>query len=56
MKAKSQKKKPSSAKRARYGKAAETRGAGATLGKPAEKKPRKRTTGSSGDEGPPAST
>ena len=50
MKAKSQKKKPSGVKRAGYGKAA------ATHGKPAERKPRKRTTGSGGDEGPPAST
>jgi len=50
MKAKSQKKKPSSAKRRGYGKA------GATRGKTAEKKPRKRTRTSSGDEGPPINT
>jgi hypothetical protein len=47
MKAKSQKKKPTSARRTGSGKAPATRG------KPAVKKPRKRTTTSGGDEGPP---
>jgi hypothetical protein len=49
MKAKSQKKKPSSAKRTGSGKAP------AKPAKAGTKKPRKRTTGSGGDEGPPIS-